>query len=47
MKTADSALLYNTHPVVSELKERFGTPYYNLADPADPESMSEEELLSL
>ena len=29
------------------LKERFGTPYYNLADPADPESMSEEELLSL
>lgn len=34
-------------PVVKELKERFGTPYYNLADPTDPDSLSEEELLSL
>ncbi len=34
-------------PVVRELKARLGTPYYNLADPADPESISEEELLNL
>ena len=34
-------------PVVKELKERFGTPYYNLAAPTDPDSLSEEELLSL
>ncbi len=34
-------------PVVRELKARLGTPYYNLAEPDDPESMSEEELLSL
>lgn len=34
-------------PVVRELKERFGTPYYNLSDPADALSISEEELLSL
>ena len=34
-------------PVVRELKARLGTPYFNLADPADPESLSEEELLSL
>ena len=34
-------------PVVRELKARLGTPYFNLADPADPESLSEEELLNL
>lgn len=34
-------------PVVRELKARLGVPYYNLADPADPESMSLEELLSI
>lgn len=34
-------------PVVQELKARLGTPYYNLADPADPDSMSEEELLNI
>ncbi|MDD6188107.1 MAG: nitrogenase component 1 [Clostridiales bacterium] len=34
-------------PVVRELKARFGTPYYNLFNPADPDSMSEEELLAI
>ena len=34
-------------PAVRKLKERFGTPYYNLANPADPESLTEEALLAL
>lgn len=34
-------------PVARALAIRFGVPYYNLADPSDPDSMSEEELLSL
>ena len=34
-------------PAVRKLKERFGTPYYNLVDPADPESLTEEALLAL
>lgn len=34
-------------PAVRKLKERFGTPYYNLADPSDAESMTKEALLAL
>lgn len=34
-------------PAVRKLKERFGTPYYNLVNPADPESLTEEALLAL
>ena len=34
-------------PAVRRLKERFGTPYYNLVNPADPESLAEEALLAL
>ena len=31
-------------PAARILKKRFGTPYFNLADPADAESLTEEEL---
>lgn len=31
-------------PAVRKLKSRFGTPYYNLMDPADPDSLGEEAL---
>jgi len=34
-------------PAVRRLKERFGTPYYNLVDPTDPGSLTEEALLAL
>lgn len=34
-------------PAVRRLKARLGMPYYNLVDPEDPESMSEEELSGL
>lgn len=34
-------------PAVRRLRERLGTPYYNLADPTDPESLTEEALLAL
>ena len=34
-------------PAVRTLKERLGTPYYNLADPTDPDSLTEEEVLAL
>ena len=34
-------------PAVRTLKQRLGTPYYNLVDPTDPESLTEEELLAL
>ncbi len=34
-------------PAARILKERFGTPYYNAMNPADPESLTEEELLAL
>jgi len=34
-------------PAVRRLKRRLGTPYYNLADPSDPDSLAEEELLAL
>ena len=34
-------------PAVRALKARLGTPYYNLTDPADPDSMTEEALLAL
>lgn len=34
-------------PAVRRLKERLGTPYYNLVNPADPESLTEEALLAL
>ena len=34
-------------PAVKKLKARLGTPYYNLVDPADPESLTEEALLAL
>lgn len=34
-------------PAVRRLKTRLGIPYYNLADPADPESLTEKELLTL
>ena len=34
-------------PAARILKNRFGTPYYNLVNPADPDSLSEEALLAL
>ena len=34
-------------PAARILKDRFGTPYYNLVNPADPDSLSEEVLLAL
>ena len=34
-------------PAARILKDRFGTPYYNLVNPADPYSLSEEALLAL
>ena len=34
-------------PAARILKDRFGTPYYNLVNPADPDSLSEEALLAL
>ncbi|MBQ2035535.1 MAG: hypothetical protein II218_06450 [Peptococcaceae bacterium] len=34
-------------PAARILKSRFGTPYYNLVNPADPDSLSEEALLAL
>ena len=34
-------------PTVRRLKARLGTPYYNLVDPTDPESLTEEALLAL
>lgn len=34
-------------PAVRKLKERLGTPYYNLVDPTDPGSLTEEALLAL
>ena len=34
-------------PAARTLKERFGTPYYNLVNPSDPESITEEALLAL
>ena len=34
-------------PAARKLKERFGTPYYNLVNPADPDSLTEEALLAL
>lgn len=34
-------------PAARRLKERFGTPYYNLTNPADAESLTEEALLAL
>jgi nitrogenase molybdenum-iron protein alpha/beta subunit len=37
----------NALPAAKQLKERFGTPYYNLVNPNDPESLPEEALLSI
>jgi nitrogenase molybdenum-iron protein alpha/beta subunit len=37
----------NALPAAKQLKERFGTPYYNLVNPNDPESLTEEALLSI
>ena len=34
-------------PAARRLKERWGTPYYNLANPDDPDSLTEEALLAL
>ena len=34
-------------PAARKLKARLGTPYYNLVDPSDPESLGEEALLAL
>lgn len=34
-------------PAARILKKRFGTPYFNLVDPADAESLTEEALLAL
>lgn len=34
-------------PAARILKNCFGTPYYNLVNPADPDSLSEEALLAL
>jgi hypothetical protein len=34
-------------PAARILKNRFDTPYYNLVNPADPDSLSEEALLAL
>lgn len=34
-------------PAARKLKERLGTPYYNLMNPADPESLTEEALFAL
>lgn len=34
-------------PAAKKLKERLGIPYYNMTAPADPESMTEEELFTL
>ena len=34
-------------PAARILKHCFGTPYYNLVNPADPDSLSEEALLAL
>ena len=34
-------------PAAKKLKERLGTPYYNLVHPADPDSLTEEALLAL
>ena len=34
-------------PAAKKLKERFGTPYYNLVNPADADSLTEEALLGL
>jgi hypothetical protein len=34
-------------PAARILKNRFGTPYYNLVNPADSDSLSEEALLAL
>ena len=37
----------NALPAAKQLKERFGTPYYNLVNQNDPESLTEEALLSI
>ena len=34
-------------PAAKTLKQRLGIPYYNLLDPSDPDSMTEEALLRL
>ena len=34
-------------PALKRLKSRLGIPYYNLVNPADPDSMTEEELMAL
>lgn len=34
-------------PAAKKLQARLGIPYYNLADPTDPDSLTEEELLTL
>lgn len=34
-------------PAARKLKDRLGTPYYNLTDPTDPDSLTEEALLTL
>jgi hypothetical protein len=34
-------------PALKRLKARLGIPYYNLVNPADPDSMTEEELMAL
>ncbi len=45
--TANIAVTAVAVPAVRKLKERLGTPYYNLVNPADPDSLTEEELLAL
>ena len=45
--TANIAATAAAVPAVRRLKERFGTPYYNLVNPGDPDSLTEEELLDL
>lgn len=45
--TANIAMTAMGLPAVKKLKERFGTPYYNLMNPNDPDSLTEEALLAL
>ena len=45
--TANIAMTAMGLPAVKKLKEKFGTPYYNLVNPDDPDSLTEEALLAL
>jgi len=45
--TANIAATAVAVPALKRLKARLGIPYYNAVNPADPDSMTEEELMAL